>query len=131
MSSIVLGGSVSLKIGTASADTSISGVASGTDQLQLGIGADVTQIPGGRGVVASTVGRFRTFDFSFITDSNEVTDPLLVAANGSRLHFEIGPFAGKTYTGEGIATVTRVFNVQTNRIVYNVRLAVDGVPTIS
>ena len=131
MSSVVLGGNVLLKVGIRSADTTISGVAAGTDQLQLGIGADVTQIPGGRGVLASTVGRFRTFDFSFVTDSNEVTDPLLVASNGKRLRFEIGPFAGKTYAGSGIANVTRVFNVQSNRITYSVRLAVDGVPTIT
>ena len=130
MSSIVLGADSTLKIGAAANSlTEISGLATGTDTFALSRTPDTSEVPGG-GASYLKVGRFVNFGFSFVTDANATTDPLLRAAHGTRMHFEFND--GQTvYKGEGIFHVTKNYSYDNNRITYNVTVSIDGKPSES
>ena len=126
MSSLNLG-----KVSTLSVSgTAFAGLAVGTDNLVLGATRGSSVVPGGRGRIGVQVARGTTYDFSFVTDANSVTDPVLRSANGKRQQcvFSDGQ---STYTFSAIPTVTLAFDYINDRETYTIAMAVDGAPSVS
>lgn len=128
---VVLGKNAGLAIrhaDGASGVTILTGKVFGTDSLAFNVATANTVVPGGRGIIGVQRSKFSTYDFSFSTDANAITDPVLRAANGTKLH--CGLFDGVRAWGfKACLTVSLIFNIPADRCMYNIAIAIDGKPT--
>ena len=134
MSTVQLGKKAKLRVSRTSdgAKTDITGVAVGAGNLTRAIASTVRQVPGGRGVLASQLGRFDTHDFATSHDSNPAHDPLFRDGNQRRLWCEFDPEG----VGSGLprltfqAVVTPVWtaSLENDACTWAVTWMVDGAP---
>lgn len=134
MSDVVLGKLSDLQLGaTAAGVVSFTGRAAGTETISALDQRNTRPVPGGRGVLITRLGAFRQRGFTLRCDSNDVHDPVLRTANGGRRHFvwrKRGAGAGLPESvGECVATTVLTFDVASDAVTWDVRLAVDRDPT--
>ena len=134
MSNVKLGKNVDLRVGTAANSlTDLSGAGSGLADVSVDRKRDMRDIPGGRGIMAKSLGNFLMNDIRFSGDLNATTFPQVRSANGQRIYYQLGTEGTGTgnpkLTGSGVARVSLTWELATDSSSFEVELQLDGTPT--
>ena len=136
MSNIPLGKDGQLMVGlTPTAQATITGLASGTSSVGKLERISSTPMPGGAGVLASLPGRHEVHDFTIVTQSDPVHDPVFRRANCRRVWCTwrrrgVGAGLPET-TFQGVCTTTLTLDYGTNLTTWTITIAIDGLPVES
>lgn len=137
MSDIAAGAKAVLEVRRTEVGTpvEVTGVLLGTDNLTYGRAFNTRNVPGARGRAGSQSTPFGTYDFSHVSDSNSVNDPLYQDGNGKRVWctwYPEGKNSGKpAHAFQAVINTTFTVSFPDMACTWNVSYMVDGTPVIS